>query len=266
MTKGIKSKDITGFVFGDLTVLKFSHYNKYKVQYWLCRCSCGKELTVRKSSLLSGEKTHCGCKNTNNLFGKRFGRLVVVGIHHLGRNNMKYWLCQCDCGKTTVVRTNSLLTGNTKSCGCFRNECISRTHSTHGLCKKNKRLYRCWDAMLSRCNNPKNKNYKNYGGRGITVYKEWYNPVIFYDWAMENGYRDDLTIDRIDNNKGYYPENCRWVTRLEQQHNLRSNIYVTLNGEKRCLAEWGRIFKKNPNTLKKYFIQKGICLERAIQQ
>ena len=164
-----------------------------------------------------------------DLTGQRFGRLTVIeraGKDYIGQ---AMWRCRCDCGNVTVVAGGNLRTGNTKSCGCYGHELTiggyrSRTHG--GTCDggKRTRLYRIWRAMKTRCYNLNAQNYKDYGGRGITICPEWLHDfVAFRDWALSHGYRDDLSIDRIDNDKGYSPDNCRWATAKEQRANQRSN-------------------------------------------
>lgn len=158
-----------------------------------------------------------------DLTGQRFGRLVVLGRAekntHTGH---PMWHCLCDCGEETIVFGGDLRRGHTLSCGCLQINRCSEIHSRHNLCKS--RLYRIWGAMKTRCYNPKFQYFKNYGGRGIIICKEWLNDFqAFYKWAMSHGYRDGLSIDRIDNDKGYSPDNCRWVTMKEQRHNRRDS-------------------------------------------
>ena len=160
-----------------------------------------------------------------DLTGQRFNRLVA--IERCGTIcGMAAWLCQCDCGKQIVVIGSDLRKNHTKSCGCLRNELSTERCSKHG--KKGTRLYVVWKAMNQRCSNPSSTAFKRYGGRGITVCDEWKHDFqAFYDWAMANGYdenahRGQCTIDRIDNNKGYSPDNCQWVDMKTQIHN-RSN-------------------------------------------
>ena len=160
-----------------------------------------------------------------DLTGKRFGRLTVVERAE-NKNGYTMWKCKCDCGNETVVYGAHLSGGKTKSCGCLCLEKISK----HSLCDTH--LYRIWASMKDRCYNAKAQPYERYGGRGITVCDEWKNDfTTFYNWAMSNGYSDDLTIDRIDVNGNYEPSNCRWVDVITQANNKRNNIKVNLNGE-----------------------------------
>ena len=149
------------------------------------------------------------CKD---LVGVRFGRLIVVSRAESVKRNSR-WLCRCDCGNEIVVYGCHLRSGATKSCGCLNNELVSDRFKTHGKTKT--RLFRTWQNMRKRCENPKLKSYKNYGGKGVKVCEEWKDFVSFCDWAVANGYRDNLTIDRINPNGNYEPSNCQWLTRSE---------------------------------------------------
>jgi len=173
-----------------------------------------------------------------NLVGKRFGKLLVIehnGVYVFPCGvKTQTWKCKCDCGNEKIIKSRELKSGDTKSCGCIRKE--KPNSQKHG--KSNSRLYIAWTNMKSRCYNYKNKDYKHYGEKGITVCDEWLNQFqTFYDWSMKNGYREDLTIDRIDNSKGYNPNNCRWVTIKEQLNNYSKNHLVNYKGQQYTIKQ-----------------------------
>lgn len=166
------------------------------------------------------------------------------------------FICKCECGVERAVRRNCLVNGLSKSCGCQRSKNYSNTlHEKY----KNKaktgegrtRLHVIWDGMKKRCNCITDKHYVWYGERGIRVCKEWSDSFqSFKRWALENGYQDDLTIDRIDNDGDYEPNNCRWISQAEQCRNKRNNILLTLNGETMCIAEWAKKLGINSETIR----------------
>ena len=162
-----------------------------------------------------------------DLIGQRFGRLTVIEFVPNDKPQ-SIWKCQCDCGNVKNFYANNLKGKKVTSCGC--------NYKKHGLTYK--RIYSIWASMKDRCLNPNNTHYDCYGGRGITVCNEWKNDVtVFYNWALTNGYADDLTIDRIDVNGNYEPLNCRWIGFKEQQTNRRNNIMVKYNNKIVCLKE-----------------------------
>ena len=192
------------------------------------------------------------------MIGKIYGRLTVEEKGE--RKNT--WLCRCECGNTTVATTSALVTGHKKSCGCYKLERISQAHITHG--ESEAVLYYKWEGIKQRTLNENCKDYPNYGGRGIKVFPEWSESFeSFRDWAIANGYRDDLTIDRINANGNYEPSNCRWVTQKDQANNRRNNRIVEYNGESKTIAEWADITGIGYETLRQR-INSGWDLERAM--
>lgn len=199
--------------------------------------------------------------NFKDLTGKIFDRLTVIKRVENDKSNRTMWLCKCSCGKEIIVRGSSLTSGNSKSCGCYRDELLKTSYITHNQSKT--RLYKIWAGIKSRCTNPKSTRFENYGGRGITFYKEWENFESFYEWAVNNDYEDNLTIERIDNNGNYEPSNCRWVDYYEQSHNKRNNVYFTYKNETHCLREWANILNIKPMTLYNRY-RKGWSVERML--
>lgn len=167
-----------------------------------------------------------------DLTGKKFDRLTVIERKGRTKENRALWLCKCECGKTKLVSTKDLTTHRVRSCGCLAFEHNSKMGKQSGTHYKRKtRLYTIWANMKQRCTNTNLKSFKDYGGRGIIICDEWLNNfVYFYDWAINNGYSDKLTIDRIDVNGNYEPSNCRWSTYLEQRHNRRDTILKRKEG------------------------------------
>lgn len=160
---------------------------------------------------------------TKDLTGKKFGKLSVVEMCGKSKAGQSLWLCVCDCGNKTTVQYGNLTSGYTKSCGCLRGR-PKQTGMSHT------RIYHIWYGMKQRCYNPKSPKYKNWGGRGITLCDEWKDDFFaFRDWAIANGYREDLTIDRINVNGNYEPSNCRWATLQEQGSNKRTPLEIFLS-------------------------------------
>lgn len=170
-----------------------------------------------------------------DLAGRSFGRLTAMSPCRTLSG--KYgWLCKCSCGNEKIIRTPDLINGHTQSCGCLFRDKVS----THKLSKTPS--YDIWSGMLRRCKNPRDKDYPNYGGRGIAVCNEWEDYPTFYQWMLDHGFVRGLTIDRIDNDKGYSPDNCRLLTMREQQQNRRNSISVTYGEVTKPLIEFSKDF------------------------
>jgi hypothetical protein len=236
----------------------------YKYKRYLCKCDCGNEKIVSKRGLTIDGTQSCGClvgkSNLKDISGNVYGKLKVISLHHVGNTGAVYWRCKCECGNETIVRGSSLVRGDTQSCGCLRKEILS--HKTHG--KTNTRIHRIWSGIKSRCSNKNLPEYERYGGRGITVCDEWKTDFqSFYEWAMSNGYSDNLTIDRIDNNKGYSPDNCRWVTYKEQANNKSNNVFLSFNGELKTISQWGDELGIKDGTIRAR-LNHGWSIEKAL--
>lgn len=194
-----------------------------------------------------------------NLVGTCFNHLTVIelDVNRTEEKQRSYWLCKCDCGNIKSVRSDSLIDGSIKSCGCLKKkqDKINLGTFKHGLCKT--RRFNIWYGMKERCYNVNSEKYKVYGDRGITVCDEWRDSfIIFYNWATNNGYSDELTIDRIDVNGNYEPSNCRWATSTEQSRNKQNTLYYTIEGIKKPFIEWCEIYdidyKKAHSRFRKY--------------
>lgn len=199
-----------------------------------------------------------------DLTGQKFGRLLVK--KHIGSddNHQALWQCICDCGNEHVATGHNLIRGVCKSCGCLKNELSSARLTKHG--ESRSRVYDIWVAMIQRCHNEHHNRYKHYGGRGIVVCDEWRNnPDSFIQWAKNNGYSDDLTIDRIDVNGNYEPENCRWISNFEQQQNRTNSHLIEYEGKTFTISQLARAFQIKPNVLERR-LKSGWDVDRAIKQ
>lgn len=199
----------------------------------------------------------------HDLTGQKFGMLTVVGIADT-ETRKTYWVCRCDCGNMKTVRSDGLLCGAIKSCGCLKKkqDRINLTkHHSHKM--SGTRIYSEWQQIKCRCYNKGCARYADWGGRGIKVCDQWKNDFeAFYKWAMENGYKDNLTIDRIDNDGDYCPQNCRWVDQKTQCRNRRSNVNITIGNSTRTMTEWCEIFQIDyENAIAKYHRNNDITID-----
>lgn len=225
-----KEKNIAGQEFGRLTAIK-RDFSKNKYNYWFFKCDCGSITSIRKSKGVNGYTKSCGCANNElDISNKKFNRLTAIERDFSKTRPEPYWLFKCECGEVTSVIKNVVMTGKVKSCGCWhRDESRERMvemNTTHGLSGTN--TYSIWQGIKDRCLNPDSAAYVNYGGRGITICDRWLDYLNFLE---DMGDRPkDMSIDRINNEKGYSPDNCKWSTRLEQNNNRRTNRIVVVDG------------------------------------
>ena len=197
--------------------------------------------------------------------GMKFGKLTVIRFLKkiTDKNGKARYLyeCKCECGNTIIRETGTLRENTMCSCGCYKAGTLNKKH---GLWSYDNKLYGVWQTMKGRCFKSTNTKYKNYGGRGISVCDEWKNDFkVFNDWAYKNGYKEGLTLDRIDVNGNYEPSNCRWITAKEQARNKTTSFFIEYNGEKRCLSEWASILNLSYKALFNRLKYKGWSVERA---
>lgn len=185
-----------------------------------------------------------------DITGQKFGRLTVIKLDHIvikKHGTVSYWLCKCDCGNEKIIRKDHITGNKILSCGCLQKEKASEINSTHHLSKS--RIYYIWASMKRRCSLKTDTNYVRYGAKGIKVCDEWQKFESFYDWAINNGYKDNLSIDRIDVYKDYCPENCRWTNEIQQANNKSNNTKIKYNNEEHTLAEWARFLGYSYSTI-----------------
>lgn len=259
----IKTPDMTGMKFGKLTVIERAENRIYrngeKKGVWKCLCDCGNYRYVTTHQLKRWENPNCGCESGQNRdeyghivkgkpiidhTGKRYGMLTVLGLDKI-EDKISWWFVRCDCGTVKSVRGNTLKT--LKSCGCQKREQdlinIGVTDFNHHELS-NHPVYSIWSGMKTRCENPKSMGYKDYGGRGIKICEEWLDFRNFVGWAEDTGFEPgkDLSIERIDVNGDYCPENCIWIERKYQARNCRNTIRLSIGGESKPLVEWSELY------------------------
>lgn len=249
--------DYIGKEFFYLTVIgESASLARDSSKQWEFRCVCGEKILSPPYRVISGHIKSCGCMRYTNIkhkkhksdnlqkvdpdwyIGKKNNYLTVSAIAGKNDNGRIMLNCLCDCGNHKLVLPYQFLNGAVKSCGCIR----GKRRRTHGYSKHP--LYIKWAQMIKRCYDPSDPHFDRYGGRGITVCDEWKEgPTKFIEWAeLRTDRTDGKTLDRIDNNKGYSPDNCRWATRKQQQQNRNVNIIIEINGETKVLSEWCEIY------------------------
>lgn len=203
-----------------------------------------------------------------DLTGFRYGRLTVVSrgktVKRPGnRGTLTYWICKCECGNTKEVLNSDLKKGVTTSCGCYQRQRAKEANMTHGF--SDTRLYSIWSHIKERCTNHNANDFNRYGGVGVSVCEEWLASFeSFRDWSLKNGYKDDLTIDRIDGTRGYEPSNCRWATTEQQNNNRKNNIIVEYDGKRMTLGQLSKTVGVNYCKLWRC-IKSGMTPESAVQ-
>lgn len=273
-------KDITGETFGYLTAIEYDHFDG-KNSYWKFRCKCGNNV-VRSLKKLKRAKTpscgcymkeimenaeikrkentvnpHCNAKRNRNLESETFGNLSVLRLLSEHPGIEAEYICKCNCGNTVIKKQKYLINQSNKlSCGCDRKNVSVGFGSA-----SRKRLYGIYKNMINRCYNEKNPSYKYYGGKGVTVNKYWLGDGgfdKFCQWSFKNGYSDELTIDRINPNGNYTPENCRWADYETQANNKTNNIHIEFLGEIMGLNDFCK--KTGVSYSKAHFIIQNDCI------
>lgn len=245
-----------GEKYNSLTVIENMGHNAKHEAIYKCRCDCGREKIIRKKDFARGFTKSCGeCKKdkTDIEIGSVFNQLTVIDKNYATNNGRPAYLCLCSCGNKTIATKSALRNGNKKSCGCL---ILKTSMKNLGIKEKEvysskTKLYKVYYSMKQRCNNPKEKSYKNYGARGIKICDEWENDYnLFEAWALSHGYQEGLTIERKDVNKGYSPSNCSWITKKEQGYNRTNSRLLTYNNKTQCLTKWAEELNISVNTLK----------------
>ena len=174
------------------------------------------------------------------VIGDKYNNLKIKSLYRL--NSRRYALCECSCGNIVEVELKSLLSGNTKSCGCYNSYLCQKRNFKHGdsIRGHKTKLYNIWIEMRRRCYTKSCKSYKDYGGRGITICDEWSTFPPFKEWAINNGYKEGLSIERINVNDNYSPLNCIWIPKNQQSKNRRTSHFITYNGKTQTISEWSR--------------------------
>lgn len=256
--------ELTGQRFGKLVAIKVVGKDESGCLFWKCRCDCGEEPRVKASSLISGYTKSCGCLSSTPLEGQEFGELRVIEKVGSYKDGSIVYKCQCSCGNIKNIKSYLLNNGKKTHCGC-KNK-IGRT--THELSRS--RFYGIWRGVKDRCDNSKSTSYKNYGAKGVKYQESW---AVFENFKsdMYESYlkhcdqhtEKDTSIDRIENNKGYYKDNCRWATRREQDRNVTRNVIIDYKGEKFILKDLADKYFIKFDTLRDR-LKRGLSIEEAL--
>lgn len=267
-----KVKDLTGKVFGKLSVIGRSVSDKRGRALWVCKCECGIVKNIRGSDLISENTRSCGmCYDFRgeNLIGKRYGKLVILDIEDYDKNKIMYWLCVCDCGNKIVVGGGNLKSGKTKSCGCLRKEIVIAKNTIHN--QRKTKIYQSWAAIKNRV-----KSKGSYIKQGIRVCCGYREDYFLFKKDLGEVVGNKNTVDRIDTHGHYscgkcgeckengWVMNIRWANMQEQSENKTNNDYYTYNGETKCLTAWAREYGLKPITLRNRLKDLGWTIEKAL--
>ena len=277
MSKRMKYSELHGRKFGRYTVIADLPKGPNFERFVLCECECGNQRRVLVNNLKRGHSKSCGCDRAelvskrmfepfSELEGRIFGRLTIVSDFGTSASG-RIVLCKCECGKEKRVRVSLLKKGSTKSCGCLAKELLGKTHLIHGL--TGHPLHTVWNSMIQRCYDPKCEAYPNYGGRGVIVSDEWLNNFkCFYDWAMSNGWKRGLQIDKDTKGDGllYGPDTCCILTRSGNMRKTRANRLVTYNGEVKTMVEWCEILGLKYHLTGQRIDRDGWSIEKAFNK
>jgi hypothetical protein len=271
----IKYKNLEGKKVNRLTFIKNLGMDGNNKTKWLCKCDCGKEISIIPAAVMNGNTKSCGCLKIESiakrrfvdLSGKKIGKLTVIKRNGFSSDGHITWECKCECGKivTRAGRNLTQVSVEAKSCGCCSIEnLIGRNITRAKHLESNTRLYKVWLGMRNRCYCEAWKGFKNYGDRGIQVCDEWKDDYIpFRNWSLANGYTEELTIERKDVNGNYEPSNCRWATWAEQANNKRDSHMLVYKGKTQTMADWARDYDINYGTFRDR-IYAGTSIEEAI--
>lgn len=256
------NKNLVGRQFNNWLVISFSHKDK-KRNYWICECQCEKKTRriIDTYPLVHNIRKSCGCLPRTNITGQVFHKWKVLKYSHT--TNKSYWECQCECGNVNIKRIDQLTTGISKDCGCGKKFKMQGVVPSAVEGEMQSRIASIWYGMHHRCQNPLHRNYDLYGGRGITICSNWYDYDNFKEWAKSSGYKNNLELDRIDNDGNYEPSNCRWVTRKQQCNNTSRTVYIKMDGADYTLIELSKLTGLSRDLLYSRY-RKGLSIEKII--
>jgi len=266
-------RDLTGQTYGRLTAVAPADKNKNGSIFWEFFCSCGnpEKLLCVCTHVISGNVCSCGClpvevvnkQKFRDLTGQSFGRLTAIVTVGKSRHGKYLWKCCCsNCGTRVVAISGDLTSGKTLSCGCLSRERVVERNSSHGLAGT--RTYRIWAMMIQRCTNPTMVNsWSNYGGRGIKVCERWLHSFENFLKDMGHPPSSKHSIERINNNGDYEPENCCWATRKEQSNNKRSSVFITYQGKTQTVSQWAEELGVNHGMIR-HRLKAGVPTEQAL--